>query len=325
MSKDIFKYENVEWSLPLLFQYEAIWSSIYKILKIYNIDHPKINMFGSPSNLWAGGRMPTIYGKFKESTLINLFKYLKELNAVPTFTFTSTQLTEEDLKDDYANFLLDIALEYDARFIVYSDILRDHIKSKKENACIVASVIKSNFRFQGPNRIEEPTVENETNYYNKLLKEYDIVVVRPEYSMTTLVEHPEYIDDISRIEVLINQLCIKNCPKMQEHYRFSEEFSRQTTRPDTSFECIKTNMRLKDGLRLNLAHSTETVKKLVQNGVNKLKLQGRGLGWTATEIEYLLYGQMFNVDGEYYHIQVSLAPEDFDKEQRYFVSLMQQY
>ena len=83
-------------------------------------------------------------------------------------------------------------------------------------------------------------------------------------------------------------------------------------------------MRLKDGLRLNLAHSTETVEKLVQNGVNKLKLQGRGLGWTATEIEYLLYGQMFNVDGEFYHLQVTLAPEDFDKEQNYFISLMQQ-
>ena len=225
MSKDFFKYgQNIEWSLPLLFQYEAIWSTIYKILKIYNIEPPKINMFGSPSNLWAGGRMPTIYGKFKESTLINLFKYLKELNAVPTFTFTSTQLTEEDLKDDYANFLLDIALEHDARFIVYSDILKDHIKSKKEDACIVASVIKSNFRFQGPDRIEEPTVENETNYYNKLLKEYDVVVVRPEYSMTTLVEHPEYIDDISRIEVLINQLCIKTVQKCRNTTDFPKNF-----------------------------------------------------------------------------------------------------
>ena len=262
---------------------------------------PKINMFGAPATRWTGGREPAVLNKLPKNALINLFKYLKELNAVPTFTFTSTQLTEEDLKDDYANFLLDIALEHDARFIVYSDILKDHIKSKKEDACIVASVIKSNFRFQGPDRIEEPTVENETNYYNKLLKEYDVVVVRPEYSMTTLVEHPEYIDDISRIEVLINQTCIRNCPKMCEHYQYLEKF-KLGERPNKFFNCIKTGIPANIWLENNLIHSREIVETLVKNGVKNLKLQGRSAGIPEYAFLYMIFSQIFKQEEGFYLI-----------------------
>ena len=32
MSKDIFKYRDVEWSLPLLFQFEPVWGTIYNVI-----------------------------------------------------------------------------------------------------------------------------------------------------------------------------------------------------------------------------------------------------------------------------------------------------
>ena len=296
MTKSFFKYKNTEWTLPLLFQYDAIWGAIYKTLKMYNIKPPKVNLFGSPSVIWAGGRMPALFGNFNKETLSKWFGYINDLNAFPTFTFTSTTLTKDDLNDKYANFILETSFEYNARYIVYSDYLRDYIKEKNPNAIVIASVIKPNCRFQGPNKIEEATIENETNYYNKLLKEYDVVVVRPEYSKDILPYHPEYIDDISRLEVLINQPCIKNCPKMPEHYKHLEKFNLNSNH-NGEFICIRVNIPCTILYENNLIHDQKTVERLVDIGVNNLKLQGRSNGITLESLMLILADQMFNRDG----------------------------
>ena len=296
MTKKFFKYQDVDWTLPLLFQYDTIWGTIYNTLKMFEIKPPKANLFGSPSNIWAGGRMPALFGNFDKETISKWLKYINDINAYPTFTFTSTTLTKEDLKDEYANFILETSFEYNARFIVYSDYLRDYIKEKNPDATVVASVIKANCRFQGPNKIEEATIENETNYYNKLLKEYDIVVVRPEYSKDILPYHPEYIDDISRLEVLINQPCIKNCPKMPEHYKFLERFNKDPNQ-DCGFTCIRTDIPNTIFYENNLIHKENIVEKLVEHGVKNLKLQGRSTKITIEELLLILTDQMFNRDG----------------------------
>ncbi len=296
MTKSFFKYKNTEWTLPLLFQYDAIWGAIYKTLKMYNIKPPKVNLFGSPSVIWAGGRMPALFGNFNKETLSKWFGYINDLNAFPTFTFTSTTLTKDDLNDKYANFILETSFEYNARYIVYSDYLRDYIKEKNPDAIVIASVIKPNCRFQGPDKIEEPTIENETNYYNKLLKEYDVVVVRPEYSKDILPYHPEYIDDISRLEVLINQPCIKNCPKMPEHYKHLEKFNLNSNH-NGEFICIRVNIPCTILYENNLIHDQKTVERLVDIGVNNLKLQGRSNGITLESLMLILADQMFNRDG----------------------------
>ena len=296
MTNNIFKYNNAQWVLPLLFQYDTIWATMHNTLSNYGITTPKVNLFGSPAIIWTGGRAPKLYGKYDKEYFKKWLNYVKKHNATPTFTFTSTRITKEDLKDEYANYILDIALEYDSHFIVYSDLLKDYIKEKNPDTKISASVIKANCRFQGPNRIEEPTIENETNYYNQLLKEYDIVVVRPEYSKYILVNNPNLIDDLSRIEILINQPCIINCPKMPEHYHFLEQFN---TMPNCSkdFQCIRRNMTSKVLYENNLIMEPSMVQKLVDNGVRLLKLQGRGTSIGILELLLLLTNQMFMKDG----------------------------
>ena len=296
MIENIYKYKNTEWVLPLLFQYDAIWATIHNTLKDFNIEPPKASLFGSPSVIWAGGRVPRLYGKFSKKFFTNWLTFIKDHNATPTFTFTSTKITKESLKDEYANFILDIALEFDSNFIVYSDILKDYIKEKKPTAKITASVIKANCRFQGPDKIEEPTIENETNYYNKLLKEYDVVVVRPEYSEKILAENPNLIDDLSRIEVLINQPCIRNCPKMTKHYEYLQNYNIMPNYTET-FRCIRMDMNSCDLFKNNLIHEKETVEKLVKNGINILKLQGRGTTISTLELLLILIDNMFIKDG----------------------------
>ena len=274
MTNKINKYENIEWDINLLFQFETIWGTIYRTFESYNFPVPNVNLYGTPSHIWAGGQIPGLYGEFKKETLVNLFNYLKELNAKPAFNFTNTTLTKDDLNDKYANFILETSFEYNARYIVYSDYLRDYIKEKNPDAIVIASVIKPNCRFQGPDKIEEPTIENETNYYNKLLKEYDVVVVRPEYSKDILPYHPEYIDDISRLEVLINQPCIKNCPKMPEHYKHLEKFNLDANQTH-NFTCVMQNIPCEILFENNLIHSQEIIEKLVNNGIKHIILTAR--------------------------------------------------
>ena len=295
---NLFKYGEVEWSLPLLFQYEPVYGTIYKLFKEYDINLPKANLYGAPACRWSGGRTPTIYKEYSIHILNKLFSYIKELNAVPTFTFSRTQFTKDDLKDKYCNFILNAAIDVNARFIVYSDILRDYIKEKNSNVEVVASCIKPTFQFQGPQRIEEQTPEAESAYYNKLLKEYDLVVARPEYSKTTLVTNPELIDDISRIEVLINQTCISDCPKAVEHYKFYEKFNSRPDRGGGAFTCAQSELTPQDTYRNNLSHSQEIVEKLVSNGIKHLKLQGRGTPLTPFGMLFMLIGQMYNQDGD---------------------------
>ncbi len=318
MVLDVFKYgKDINWSLPILFQYEAVWGAIFKAYKDYEIILPQVNGFGSPACIWTGGRAPAVMDAFDSKRLGRIFNYLKEINVTPTFTFSCTQLTKDDLKDRYANYLLDMAYDFDSHFIVYDDNLKNHIKEKYPQSYVVASVVKPAFRFQGANRIEEPSVENETNFYNELLKEYDMVVVRPEYSKTALYENPNLIDDISRIEVLINQPCAFNCPKMPDHYRHLEQFrtDRAVTKP---FECIRKTMTPSIALENTLCHSYEVTKKLVDNGVKHLKIQGRGVGTQMNYHLMMLLGQIFKQDGPSYLFVGNLIQGLLDREMNYF-------
>ena len=324
MNDEIFKYsQDVEWSLPVLFQQEFIWTAMYKELKNIGLTPPKVNAFGSPMCTWAGGRIP-VANKPDFRIMRKVFEYMKSCNATPTFTFTYTGIEKEHLKDAYCNELLDFALEYNSKFIVFSDRLRDYIKEKSPNAFVTASVIKATFLFQDGDNNANYSPEKETEYYNKLLKEYDRVVVRPEYSRSTLLKHPEYIDDISKIEVLINQTCLPNCPWAIEHYKLYEEH-RNGMNPKIKpyFLCYKTH--LKDAVniyKMNLIHTPSEVSKLVEHGVRTLKLQGRGELRPQFLLRlYSLYTQMFNIEGDGYML-ITQMTSGLEKEMQFFNSLI---
>jgi len=319
MAKEVYKFgRNITWSIPVLFQYEIVWGAIFHHFKESFIELPRVNGYGSPRCLWTGGRPPVVRNELDKATLFRIFTYLEHIKLTPSFTFTCTQLTEDDLNDRYSNYLLDMALDVGAHFIVYDDRLKNHIREKKSDAYVVSSVIKPAVRFQGASKIEMPTVENETEMYNKLLKEYDMVVVRPEYSSTVLLEHPEYIDDISRIEVLINQPCVRECPRVADHYRHMEGYRLDINEKVPRFECIRRSMKADAILENTLCHDDETVMKLVEHGVRHLKLQGRGSSMASIVLAAVLYGQMFRQDGPNNLHLMGILDDMVDREMRFF-------
>ncbi|MBQ4646509.1 MAG: hypothetical protein IJB79_04090 [Candidatus Gastranaerophilales bacterium] len=319
MEDKIFKYgKDITWSLPLMFQYEPVWGTIVKLFKMFGIDVPPVNGFGCPKMAWFGGRRPNITEEIEPMALLKIFNYCKEVGITPSFTFTRTQLTKDDLNDKYANYLLDMALEFKAHFIVYSELLKNYIKEKDPNAYMVASVIKSQEKFQGENA-KNWSVENETNHYNKLLKEYDLVVVRPEYSMGPLLENPSLLDDISRVEILVNQRCVKNCPKAMEHYRVTEDCIEE----NGVFQCV--HDEITDGkIAYNscVSHDRKTIEKLVGSGVKHIKLQGRGLELSTLSMALLLFTRIFEVEGKNFLVQERLMSGAAEMELEQFAAYL---
>ena len=318
MEDKIFKYgKDITWSLPILFQYEPVWGGIVKLFKEYGVEVPKVNGFGCCSMAWTGGRNPYITCELEPRHIHRIFNYCKDVGITPSFTLTNTQITKEELKDKYSNYILDIALEVGAHFIVYSEDLYNHIKEKDPGAYMVASVIKPVKEFQGKNQ-KNWSVENETNYYNKLLKKYDLVVVRPEYSMEPLLENPSLIDDITRIEVLINQICVPNCPLGPEHYDFMTSVRYGVTQ---GFDgCLQRSTACALQYKRNFIHNRRTIQKLVNHGVKHLKVQGRSVGNSAKGHAVLLFNSIFNTEGSNWFIFENIIHGKLNKEIEVFES-----
>ena len=288
MHNNFLRYNpNIIWSLPVLFQYEPVWINLFNILKEHNISLPKIFAYGCPECAWTGGRGSTIMGEFTSSQLAKLFDLMNQLNAQPTIAFNNSQITKDNLKDPYCNLILNTALYKNASYIVFSDDLKDYIKSKDSNAVVISSVIKAIEKFQNNSK---STFEDETKYYNELLKEYDIVNVRPEYSKNVLAKHPEVINDISRVQILINQDCPQNCPLAMDRFHFIENNSiTDIYENKVFFECPKEKTS-------TTLHTQKEVEILIENGVKHINLLGRGSTKVMEAICMMIFSNIFNVE-----------------------------
>ena len=136
-----------------------------------------------------------------------------------------------------------------------------------------------------------------------------------------LKNNPDLIDDLSRIEVLINQQCICDCPISPDHYKFLEASRKSaylTKDEGGVVQCLKYTIRRPDHLVKTLPHTSETINKLVQSGVKHLKLRGRSDYFGVTRLGLIIYPQMFNIDGDYNLIMFDIARDIALNELHYF-------
>ena len=299
--KKYIKYDNIEYFMPFLFCNDIYIPVINKLLK-EEIDPIKY-VYGSIYCLWTSGRL----SNFFINNLKNVENYLKRLQKykyIPLFIFTSLKESDEILNDEFSNNLLDIAVRENAEFVVASDFLYNHIKSRYPDAKMHCSVIKAIYNFINDKDFDE------TRFYNEMLDKYETVVIRPEYTLDNIDKLDKLIPEISRIEIISNQHCAYNCPKHIEHYQLQELESTYTSQiikihnqesleelpPDLlkkkeEFQCPKYHKT--EDFR-SVYFSEEQVEQLIQLGVNKIKLQGRDHTYSKLFIE--LYNNFFNKD-----------------------------
>lgn len=160
------------------------------------------SFFGEfPTSLWAGGR-PSNYDQCDAGFINGVVKNINSQGIPVRYTYTNKLITEEDLKDPYCNYCLKVGDNGMNEVIVYSPILEEYIRKNYPSYKINSSTCK------------EIRDINEVN--EELKKPYYLVVL--DYSFNNKFEELEKIEDKGRCEILVNALCIPNCPRRGEHY-----------------------------------------------------------------------------------------------------------
>lgn len=272
----ILKYPQVSWSLPVLFSNDEYIIAVSELMKRLSLKNPITYAYGMVPSLWTGGRHSKIMSQDK-IFIKSLLSKVIEAGSVPTFTLSRYDIRKDELDDEFCNWLLDFGVENNCNFIMTSDVLYKYIKSRYPNAKCVASVLKPIYE------LDLQTLP-ETDYYNMLLDKFDRVVVRPEYAKSTLLEDYDKISDMSRIEVLINQICVHNCTFAQKEHLHIPKSDWTNFKKENPLEptfCPRNHLTETKGLKGHLSvpslmFSEEEVNNLVNNlGIKNLKLQGR--------------------------------------------------
>lgn len=262
----LVQYENAEYVMPFLFVHDLFLPILKELLKGEN--NPVKYIYGTVNSEWSGGRISCY--KIKQPEIIERYlgRIIEKYKVIPTFTFTNTTMTEERLNDEFCNTLLDIAYSKKCHFIVASDKLYKHIKNRYKDAQMVCSVIVPSIK-------NNELFFNETDFYNRMLDKYEIVVLRPEYTMENIDKLDKLIKDVSRIEVLINQVCHWNCNVALKHYELNEAFETGKISEVEFSEGVSSICPKHKKDYRSVCMMPEIINRLVSMGITKLKIQGR--------------------------------------------------
>ena len=253
----LLKYENVKWNLPFMTGKHIVFADNF-IRKIHQAEdsYPVQYLHGSILCKWSGGDIiPTLNYNFEVPTS------LKESFAKAVNVFSSYHITDEDLRDKDSNRILESYTEIKSEVEVSSDKLYDYIKSRFPYIITTASVVKSIYELEEGNEVE---------FYKRLLDKYDRVVLSPKYVKEKFMQDYDKFEDLSRFEIIVNDRCINNCPRIKDCIESVEN--------DILFKnCPKNNMSLKDLYNSSLALNEEEMDNLVNIGINIFRLEGQDL------------------------------------------------
>ncbi len=297
----ILRYPDAVWSLPLLFnKNDDLTSNIIKCYNDLNEQYNFIN-FGTFRCKWSGGRPSRIRNYDIEST-VNYLTKVRQQGITPAFTFSNYHITEEDLNDKFCNEILDAAVKLNCQFIISSDLLHNYIKKLYTEAYCTCSVIKPYFELKNPD-------EGEADFYNRMLDKFDRVVARPEYVKYKLKDEAHLISDLPRIEILLNQTCLPNCPFAAKHYTAIEKAEYTDSEDfDVDFQCPRIEQSIQEKTKNNVMLSPQELDFMVNElKIRHLKLQGRD--FNKKMVLFLLISYMFEPVGDAQFTLMNLLSE----------------
>ena len=160
------------------------------------------SFFGEfPTSLWAGGRL--IAGDQCDTPFVrNVIKSINSKGVPIRYTYTNPIIQEEDLEDFYCNFCMQEADNGMNEVLVVSPILEEYIRKTYPRFKINSSTCKE------IRSVDEVNKELEKDYYLVVL-DYNL---NNQWELLKQVKQPE------RCEILVNAVCIPNCPRRGAHY-----------------------------------------------------------------------------------------------------------
>ena len=256
-------WPEARWNISALFTHDQITYHALAALKERFDCRPTVDaIHGSLPVLWNGGRtarkpMPG------DPALVE--KRLEAFNGAGIgvyYTFSNHLLGQEDLAHEACNRLLD-AIDNDTGLngvIVASDLLVDHIRKEHPALKLTASIVKA-------------TVENgkgDVDYYRKQAERFDSVMVHSDDGFNL-----DLLDQLDRekMEILVNENCVRNCTVREKHYTLLA--TEQRTGGKSQQEGCLMPLTELDGKNLSCNMTDEEFKSVYDMGFRRFKLQGR--------------------------------------------------
>lgn len=200
MEKARFHLPGLRYNYPL----NMMWITLLEQYPERFRDNIEIgSMFGCfPFSLWNGGRLflnDQCDSKFVEGCV-------RSINAkgIPVrFTFTNPVLDEEDLKDPFCNYCMDVANNGMNEVMVMSPILEQYLREKYPNFAYNSSTCKE--------------IKNVSDLNAELDKDYKYVVL--DYNLNNQWDKIGSLNHPEKLEILVNAVCEPGCKRRGEHYR----------------------------------------------------------------------------------------------------------
>lgn len=189
-----------------LFRFNMLFVKYFKSKPHYFRDGIKIGaIYGVfPVCLWNGGR--TILGKCEERYMRQVVRTFENEGIPIRYTFTNPHITAPMLKDRHCNLMLEIAENPPPGIkngvIVVSEILEKYIRRHYPAYEIISSTCKC--------------ITDKNELQTELRKNYDMVVL--DYNFNNKFDLLSSLENKEKCELLVNAVCIPECPRRKEHY-----------------------------------------------------------------------------------------------------------
>ena len=250
------RYDDVIWSIPVIFGDDLLCFSFLNILDKKNIDY-NFELYGAPVCKWNDEKY-----NFIETNDINFVERIidnfKFRNTYPVLSLDKFDISGKDLKDDFSNDILKKCEEFDCNVTVASPKLLKYIRKNFPKIKCIASQLNTIKRFEKDILNKSYKPEKELKYYNDLLKLYDRIILRPDFVKTPYIKD---IKDLSKVEVIVNYDCIQNCSH-------SSDFQ---TNDNCNLKCVK-DYTYFDELNPDLFLSFEEIEKLKNLGIKHFRI-----------------------------------------------------
>ena len=199
MEKARFHLPGLRYNFPL----NMYWISLLKQYPQYFRDGVEIaSIFGCfPFSLWNGGRLVG-NDQCDEAFVRNVIKSINAQNIPVRYTFTNPLLKKEDLSDPFCNFCLQAANNGKNEVLVFSPLLEEYIRKTYPSFKLDSTTCKE---------IRDISVLKE-----ELEKDYRYVVL--DYNLNNDFELLSTLPHKEKLEILVNALCIPDCPRRGGHY-----------------------------------------------------------------------------------------------------------
>ena len=243
------------------------------------------SFFGEfPTSLWNGGRI-SIWDQCDAGFIQNVVKTINAAGIPIRYTYTNPLLDHDDLEDEYCNFCMKVADNGMNEVLVVSPVLEEYIREKYPGFKINSSTCKE---------IRDVDAVNA-----ELEKDYQLVVL--DYNFNNQFDLLEKINKKEKCEILVNAICMPNCPRRGEHYRHMAEMERialenRKLPPDRQVpiepwqcECLFKNT-FYDAMKYPTYVSPDDIwEKYVPMGYVNFKLEGRNTNIFGLIDQYVHY------------------------------------